>query len=273
MSVTRTLFGALMLCAVMATQAGDGLLEAMPEPAPAPAFDLQTPDGSVVKLADLRGKIVVVNFWATWCPPCLAEMPAMERAWQGLREKGVRFVGINVDEDAETVASFAKTQALSFPLLLDPGGKVTQAWPLRGLPTTFVVDAEGALRFRALGEREWDQQPIMQQILSLTQPFADLPATEPASGLSTEAGPEMGAEDVGGSGPAIDPEPSEPESSEPEASEPEPSEPESSDRESTDSAPISTAPADAETADAETVDAEPADAETADQHAMPAKRW
>jgi peroxiredoxin len=177
-SITRVLLGALLLCGAAVVHAADDLLEAMPELSPAPAFDLQTPDGTRVLLSELRGEVVVVNFWATWCPPCLAEMPAMERAWQGLRDKGVRFIGINVDEDSDTVAKFAETHGVSFPLLIDPGGKVTQAWPLRGLPTTFVVDAEGRLRFRALGERNWDDQPIMQQILSLTENLADLPATD-----------------------------------------------------------------------------------------------
>lgn len=92
----------------------------------------------------------------------------MERAWQQLRGQGVEFVAINVDEDAKTVAEFAEAVDVSFPLLLDPGGKVTQAWPLRGLPTTFVVDPEGKLFFRALGERDWDSVPILNEIRMLS---------------------------------------------------------------------------------------------------------
>lgn len=167
----RSRFALVLLVLPFVTLAAEDLLDPMPEAPKAPAFDLQTPDGARVALADLHGEIVLVNFWATWCPPCRAEMPAMERAWQGLRDKGVRFVAINVDEDKDTVAEFAESVGVSFPLLLDPGGKVTQSWPLRGLPTTFVVDANGHLRLIALGEREWDQPSIMQQILSLVDDF------------------------------------------------------------------------------------------------------
>ena len=185
LNATVSLFGLLLVILPFALLAEGDLLDPMPEAPPAPAFDLQTPDGARVALTDLRGEIVVVNFWATWCPPCRAEMPAMERAWQGLRDKGVRFVAINVDEDSDTVAAFAESLGVSFPLLLDPGGKVTQAWPLRGLPTTFVVDADGNLRLLALGERDWDAQPIMQQILSLavgsSPPAQTAPTSTPVS--------------------------------------------------------------------------------------------
>jgi thiol-disulfide isomerase/thioredoxin len=133
----------------------------------APAFELQTPDGSKFRLEDLRGEVVVVNFWATWCPPCRAEMPALQRAAQQLEGEGVHFLAINVDEDAATVAEFGRSTGLSLPLLLDVDGRVTQSWPLRGLPTTFVVDSQGHLRLRALGEREWDNPLILKQILTL----------------------------------------------------------------------------------------------------------
>jgi peroxiredoxin len=167
------LFGMLLTAACLAflpaatAVAQTAPLDPVPDTPPAAPFELQTPAGERIALADLQGEILVVNFWATWCPPCRAEMPAMERAWQGLRDKGVRFLAINVDEDKDTVAEFARDTGVTFPLLLDPDGKVTQAWPLRGLPTTFVVDGDGKLRLVALGEREWDAQPVMQQILTL----------------------------------------------------------------------------------------------------------
>jgi peroxiredoxin len=190
----------LLLAIPLSVLAAGDLLDAIPETPKAPGFDLQTPDGARVALADLRGAVVVVNFWATWCPPCLAEMPAMERAWQGLRDKGVRFVAINVDEDGDTVSAFAERVGVSFPLLLDPGGKVTQNWPLRGLPTTFVVDTEGHSRLIALGERKWDAQPVMQQILSLTDSFA------PGEATAEGSGPEMtGAKAEPTDGPTTEP--------------------------------------------------------------------
>ncbi len=111
----------------------------------------------------------------------------MERAWQMLRDRGVRFVAINVDEDGDTVAEFAESVKLSFPLLLDPDGRVTQTWPLRGLPTTFVVDENGQFRLIALGERKWDDQRIMQQILSLAADFPQDAASAPVTVKPAEA--------------------------------------------------------------------------------------
>ena len=143
------------------------LLQKIPDRPPAPDFNLVDMDAVVHTLSDYRGRVVVVNFWATWCPPCREEMPAMERAWQQLRKQDVMMLAINVGEDEDTVFEFTANYPVEFPLLLDTTSAVISAWPVRGLPTTFVIDPEGRLVYRAIGGREWDAPELIRQILEL----------------------------------------------------------------------------------------------------------
>jgi peroxiredoxin len=133
----------------------------------APGFELVDVDGATLRLADFRGRPVIVNFWATWCPPCREEMPSMERAWVRLREQGVAMVAINVGEDEETVFRFTADYPVTFPLLLDRDGVVVERWPVRGLPSTFVVDPDGRVAYRAIGGRAWDAPELLRQVLAL----------------------------------------------------------------------------------------------------------
>jgi peroxiredoxin len=144
-----------------------GLLDPIPEQPEAPGFDLEGPDGETYRLADMRGKPVIVNFWATWCPPCRAEMPALQRAWEQLEEQGVMLVAVNVGETKEEIDAFAAQVEVDFPLPMDTEMTVSQSWPMRGLPTTFVVDPEGRLVYRAQGEREWDDPALLELVLEL----------------------------------------------------------------------------------------------------------
>lgn len=111
-------------------------------------FTLLTPGGEAVRLADLRGKVVLLNFWATWCPPCKAEMPDM----QSLHEQyggaqGLVILGIDFQEDAATVDAFVREHGLTFPIVLDPTGEVTQdLYHVRPLPTSMIIDREGFIR-------------------------------------------------------------------------------------------------------------------------------
>ena len=113
----------------------------------APDFTLKAPDETPLRLADLRGKVVLLNFWATWCPPCKAEMPDLN----ALHEKygasqDIAVVGVNVEEEAATVKQFVEQHKLAFPILLDPESRVTQLFGVRPLPTTFIIDREGFIR-------------------------------------------------------------------------------------------------------------------------------
>jgi peroxiredoxin len=146
-SRTDTIAGLLMLLQLESPEART----------PAPDFTLPTLDGGRLRLADLRGKVVLLNFWATWCPPCRAEMPAMERIYRELAPRGFTIVAVNYQEKAEVVRPFVEELNLTFPIVLDESGEVTDRhYPLIGLPTTFVLDREGRTVARAVGLREWE---------------------------------------------------------------------------------------------------------------------
>ena len=133
----------------------------------AAAFSLLDIDDNTHSLAAYKGKVVIVNFWATWCPPCRFELPAMEKAYQKLKTKDVVMLGINVGEDADVIFSFTADYPVTFPLLMDTDSKVIQAYPVIGLPTTFVIDPDGKIIYRAVGTREWDEQALIQKVLAL----------------------------------------------------------------------------------------------------------
>ncbi len=132
-------------------------------------FSLVDVDGKQHRLSDYRGKVVAVNFWATWCPPCLREMPSMQRLWDKLKETDFVILAIDVGEDDETVFSFtvALDTPLEFPLLLDREGTIVTQWPVLGLPTTFIIDKQGRMAYRAVGGREWDHPDFSGIITAL----------------------------------------------------------------------------------------------------------
>ena len=119
----------------------------------APDFTLDTLDGKKVTLSELRGKIVIINLWATWCPPCRAEMPALENAYEQYKDSGVIILGLNVtNQDSERdIPPFVKEFGLTFPILLDRDGSVSALYQLRGLPTTYFVNREGIIRTVVVG--------------------------------------------------------------------------------------------------------------------------
>ena len=136
------------------------------EPAPAPALRLEDLDGRLHDLAELKGRPVIVNFWATWCPPCRREMPSLERLYQQGREHGLAVLAVDVGEDLDTVFAFTGQlePAPRFPLLLDPDGATLEAWGVKGLPTRFLIDAQGRVVGRAVGGTEFDQPAILEHL-------------------------------------------------------------------------------------------------------------
>jgi peroxiredoxin len=124
---------------------------------PAPEFSVPTPDGSPLALGALRGKVVLLNFWATWCEPCLEEMPAMERLARAYQERGLAVLAVSVDrEGVSVVRPFVKRHALSFLIGLDPHQAVARLYRIWALPSTVIVSRKGIPLFSVQGAREWD---------------------------------------------------------------------------------------------------------------------
>lgn len=134
-----------------------------------PAMVLKDTDGQTIDLAKLKGKVVVINFWATWCPPCRREFPSMERLRQKLDGKPLVILAVNEGENVEIIDQFASTLDIwpKFPIMLDLEGDAMAFWPVRGLPTTFIIDKHGRMAYRAIGGREFDHPEIVRLIEAL----------------------------------------------------------------------------------------------------------
>ncbi|MGC9399387.1 MAG: TlpA family protein disulfide reductase [Anaerolineae bacterium] len=112
---------------------------------PAPDFTLETLQGETLQLADYRGQVVLVNFWASWCPPCQEEMPTLEAYYQAHKDEAFVIIGVNVKDSPDAVNAFLEDHSVSFPLVLDREAKVAGAYNVTGLPTSFFVDREGRM--------------------------------------------------------------------------------------------------------------------------------
>src|SRR5215211_7133000 len=113
----------------------------------APDFELKTPSGETVRLFDLRGQAVLVNLWATWCPPCRAEMASIEKIYQEYKDHGFTVLAVNMtyQDDPQAILPFVKAQALTFPILLDETGVMAQAYQLRSLPSSYFIRRDGII--------------------------------------------------------------------------------------------------------------------------------
>jgi peroxiredoxin len=128
-----------------------------------PAFELQTLDGRRATLADHRDKLVVLNFWATWCVPCTDEMPTLEKLWRQHRGRGLVVLGVSVDRGGPRalLEPYVRNLALTFPILLDPDSATATAWRVTGIPATFVVKPGGEVAGMAIGPRDWHGAPMV----------------------------------------------------------------------------------------------------------------
>jgi thiol-disulfide isomerase/thioredoxin len=131
-------------------------LEVAKKPLDIVDFELPALDGARVKLSGLKGKVVFLNFWATWCGPCRLEMPTMEKLYQQLRSEGLEILAVDLQEDNATVRAFATRMALSFPILMDSSGAVGAKYGASAIPTTYLIDRNGKIFARAIGARMWD---------------------------------------------------------------------------------------------------------------------
>jgi len=173
----NSMMGALLMAAGMTAFAADlpPLSHSLTEQAakaPAPALVLKDIDDKSHDLASLKGKVVLVNFWATWCPPCRREMPSMDRLAQKLAGTAFVVLAVNIGEDADTIHTFTSQldTAPSFPILLDPRARTMQTWKISGLPTTYLIDPQGRIAYSAVGGREFDHPEIERQVRALLNP-------------------------------------------------------------------------------------------------------
>ena len=154
--VTALIAGSLFIAATR-VQPGSGVTppaaqtDVLTDPAPLPnhpAPDLALPqlDGTQLTLRDLRGQVVLINVWATWCPPCRAEMPAIQQAYAAYRDRGFMVLAVNQREDATAITPFLEQHGLTFPILLDRNGRASATYQASALPSSFFVDRRGVIR-------------------------------------------------------------------------------------------------------------------------------
>ncbi len=130
-------------------------LREMTDHSPAPQFTLPNLEGGKVGLEDFRGKLLMLNFWASWCVPCREEMPAMELLSQKYRDHGFVILGVNLKDDKKSAVAFVKELKITFPIAFDPNGEVGLLYGAWGLPATYLIDANGIALARAWGPADW----------------------------------------------------------------------------------------------------------------------
>jgi thiol-disulfide isomerase/thioredoxin len=161
---------ALLLVAVLAA----GLAAAPPlsaasvtAGAPAAAFQLPAAVGDPVSLADFKGQVVLINFWASWCGPCRQEMPILEQLYKKYKPAGFTLLGVNVEPKSGDALAFLKATPVSFPILFDTQSKVSTLYEVSGMPSTVIVDRKGNVRYVHHGYKPGDEGEYLDQIRSL----------------------------------------------------------------------------------------------------------
>jgi cytochrome c biogenesis protein CcmG, thiol:disulfide interchange protein DsbE len=178
-------YGAIVLALLFALQ-----WTASPPSAKAPDFVLPDLQGKAVGLSQLRGKVVFLNIWATWCPPCRKEMPTMEALYQKFKDMDFVMLAINQDtEGAKTVIPYLREEKFTFPILLDTSGETGRKYGVTGYPETFIIDREGRIVYHHIGYQDWSRADVQETLRTLmtsgtwsgedTQPGEQSPTTLP----------------------------------------------------------------------------------------------
>ncbi len=154
------MFAAMLLATVAVAGSSSG---------PAPDFSLQSLDGSTVRLSDLKGQVVLINFWATWCAPCREEMPLLDAIYQKYNRLGVELLGINVEEDASGAQEYLNETPVTFPILFDPDGRVSKQYQVKAMPSTILVDRHGNVRHIHYGYKPGYENDYQDQIRALVR--------------------------------------------------------------------------------------------------------
>ena len=170
---------AIPLLVLLAFASGATAAEFLPGPdgSAAPALSLADLGGRQHNLSDYHGKVVLVNFWATWCSPCLIEMPGMQRLKSHMKARPFAILAVNVQQEKTTVWRFMNLLKVDFPALLDSDGDARDAWQVDFYPSSFLVDSEGNVRYTAYGMIDWDSDETRRLIETLMPDGDTVPAT------------------------------------------------------------------------------------------------
>ena len=144
-------------------------LTKLKEPLAAPAFELPDMDNEIQSLKQFKGKVIMLNFWATWCPPCRREMPSMEALYQDYKDRPFIVIAINEWESEEIVFPFLGQLSVfpTFPILFDQSGDLSKQYNVKGLPTTFIINKQGQIVYRAIGGRDFNHPEVRKILLQL----------------------------------------------------------------------------------------------------------
>jgi peroxiredoxin len=134
---------------------------------PAPAFTLQSTDGKTVSLAQFKGDVVMINFWASWCGPCRQEMPLLNEIYKQYEDMGFTLLGVNVEPNPRNANAWLKETPVSYPILYDPKSQVSQLYQVQAMPTTVIIDRQGIVRFVHNGYLPGDENKYMNSIRAL----------------------------------------------------------------------------------------------------------
>jgi peroxiredoxin len=147
----------------------------------APALALADLAGRVHRLEDYRGRVVLINFWATWCEPCRAEMPAMNRRRASLAGRPFEVLAVNLAEPESRIRRFLEQTRLDFPILRDADSAASKAWRARVLPVSFLIGPDGRIRYQVIGEYDWEQAAARKAIAALLPRQATQPRAAPSA--------------------------------------------------------------------------------------------
>lgn len=170
-----SIFSVVLMLTISLSYA-EGLMDKVPD-TDASNFTLMSAHGSDISLSDYQGKFVVLNFWATWCPPCVKEMPALNELHNKLSDSSLEVVGIHVGPALATVKQFLKDKPVDFDILIDKNMSLS-SWPVAGLPTTFLISPSGKVIYKATGEREWGSDEMVDFIRGVMKEYERLATSD-----------------------------------------------------------------------------------------------